>query len=272
MKNILVPTDFSPSANAAASVALKMASKAGASIHFLHLFDQLQPTEHHVPSEAVGKHAHQDAEAGQAKENLNQLVEQADKLSVRAFPIFVLNDGNQSIEDYTKAYSIDFVVMGSHGHRNFRERLLGSNTRRLIRDLELPVLVMKEGWVSDLRSVLFASTFGSDLAHASKQAITFAGLLNAKLNFLQVRLVNDKADASQVQERLRQLKALCPASTSFNHVETNDVDWAVADFCERIGADIIALSRHERYGATQLVTHSIAEHLVKKGKHPVLVL
>ncbi|MDZ7846529.1 MAG: universal stress protein [Owenweeksia sp.] len=37
MKNILVPTDFSPLADAAGEYALKLAAKAKAEIHFLHI-------------------------------------------------------------------------------------------------------------------------------------------------------------------------------------------------------------------------------------------
>ena len=37
MKNILVPTDFSETANRAADIAIAIAEKSGAEIHFLHL-------------------------------------------------------------------------------------------------------------------------------------------------------------------------------------------------------------------------------------------
>ncbi|MEB2784992.1 universal stress protein [Algoriphagus persicinus] len=43
MKNILIPTDFSERANRAADIAIAIAEKSGAEVHFSHLYITLVP-------------------------------------------------------------------------------------------------------------------------------------------------------------------------------------------------------------------------------------
>ena len=42
-----------------------------------------------------------------------------------------------------KAHNADLIVMGSHGANGFQEMFIGSNTEKVVRNADVPVLVIK---------------------------------------------------------------------------------------------------------------------------------
>jgi nucleotide-binding universal stress UspA family protein len=43
-----------------------------------------------------------------------------------------------------KKHNVDLVVMGSHGASGFQEMFVGSNTEKVVRNSDVPVLVIKK--------------------------------------------------------------------------------------------------------------------------------
>jgi nucleotide-binding universal stress UspA family protein len=43
----------------------------------------------------------------------------------------------------SKTNNIDLIVMGSHGSGGFQEMFIGSNTEKVVRNSDVPVLVIK---------------------------------------------------------------------------------------------------------------------------------
>ncbi|MGB5929097.1 MAG: universal stress protein, partial [Cyclobacteriaceae bacterium] len=96
MNNILVPSDFSPSANRAADVAIAIAEQSGAEIHFLHL--QITP----VPWVKLDKEKEQRfpetlKEIGHAKNELSKLVKKAEEKGLKAEQFLVFDVGREEI-------------------------------------------------------------------------------------------------------------------------------------------------------------------------------
>ncbi len=130
---ILVPTDFSKPSDAALAHARRLASNTGATIHLLHVVDNLflravlgDPHDY----EAAALRQLQDREAAHAEDISSILaVERSDEPA-------------DEITSYARTHGIDMIVMGTHGRGRMAHLLLGSVAARVARTAPCPVLTM----------------------------------------------------------------------------------------------------------------------------------
>ncbi len=163
MKKILVPTDFSEQATIALRAATNIARKSGAEIILLHIIDLPQETMdmikpgYDLPEIMFFK------EHAEAKLTQTSLSEELNGLNVSQ--ILKLGRTFNEVTDVAKANNIDLIVMGSHGASGFKELFIGSNTEKVIRTSEIPVLAIKgtETEVS-FNKVVFANDFTEETA------------------------------------------------------------------------------------------------------------
>jgi nucleotide-binding universal stress UspA family protein len=269
MKKILVPTDFSECADYAAHVAMLIAAKTGASLHFLHIMPN--PNENlHVPHNTdISIRSEQKIKAHNA---LNELVSKATHAGLEASPLLVFDKGNEQIEHYISPLQIDLIVMGSHGASGIRELVIGSKTQRVVRHSPVPVLVVKHCGSKEfeIKNIVYASTFQGSDDHALTLVTDFANLWKATLHVLFIsfgeRRINE-ADQTKIMDELK-LKYPNINFTS-NHIEVNDEEWGIHQFAKLIDADIITLNTEDTRGF--LLHRNVAEELVNHEQTPVLV-
>ncbi|GCC50416.1 universal stress protein [Chryseotalea sanaruensis] len=270
IKNILVPTDFSVCAQQAATVAIELAAKMDATIHFLHLLAE-PDDELHVPGNVLTKNK-VNKEVAEARTKLNELVIQAERQGVEGKQVLVFDKGNDQIEDYIKPYKIQFIVMGSHGKTGIRELVIGSNTQSIIKHTTVPVLVLKKPVGKfKFQNIVFASTFVEDPSTALGILLKLSKSWSAKVHILFVNLESQSVTTEQAYTLLNKLKAKYPDKPfTINLVENTDEEWAINQFADKIQADLIAITRHDRVG--YIFSHCVAEDLIKHFDTPVLVL
>jgi len=269
MKNILVPTDFSPCAQNAAKAAIQLAVRLKASIHFVHLMpvsDELSLP--HVSQTALHNH-----EKGHAQNQLNLLVATASRLGLTATPLLVFDKGNERIENYIVPLAIDLIVVGSHGATGIRELVIGSNTQRLVRNSSVPVLVIKHNITDSFKteSIVFASTFSEEMIDPFNKLVEIARLLGANVHILFINFI-DKLVSQEVMDKIVQklIRPFPDVQFTTNTAEANDEEFGIHQFVEMIHADIVAITTHDKTGF--LIRHSVAEDLVNHENIPVLVL
>jgi len=272
MKKILVPTDFSDCAEAAAEVAMALAKKAGAEIYFIHICPDTS-MKAHVPGVKL-PFIDTNKEVSGGRSELSVLVNKAESLGVKATPILVFDRGNEKIENYIEPYLIDFIVMGSHGVKGIRELVLGSNTQRMVRHVKVPVLVVKEKPASlNFKNILFASSFQEDVASAFKEVISLASLMNSNVHIVYINFIDHLVEPRVAEARMKSLEDNFPAiKFSTNLAETNDEEYAIHEFANELQADIISLTAHDKNGLVKFLSPSVAEALVNHENKPVLVL
>ena len=137
-ENILVPTDGSEGARAAARPAAAVAMPTDATVHALSvvdvrsmgvdvrsdlILDELQ----HVAQDAVGT-----IEDDLATEGVGSIRTEI----VHGVPY-------QAIQAYVEDNDVDLVVMGTHGRTGLERYLLGSVTEKLVRTAPVPVLTVR---------------------------------------------------------------------------------------------------------------------------------
>lgn len=127
IKNILVPTDFSPSATKALDYAVELARKTQSTILLLHI----------VESNEVMETTEENSEK---MELIKKSIQQTTQVVVNTKLIRGL--AIDSIHDSIKTDEIDLVIMGTVGNSRFSEKIFGSKTAKLISSSPVAVLAI----------------------------------------------------------------------------------------------------------------------------------
>ena len=145
-KTILVPHDFSASANHAAAIARDEAKAHGAKLHLLHVIDlpiQFRPDTVIVPESTGAPINVKDYAVAQAEAHLNDLVARLAKDGVTATSFIRVGYAVDEIVRFVDENSIDLVVMGTHGRTGLAHLLVGSVAERVVRTCKAPVLTIR---------------------------------------------------------------------------------------------------------------------------------
>lgn len=91
------------------------------------------------------------------------------------------------LNNVAKEQNIDLIVMGSHGSTGFNEIFIGSNTEKVVRNSDVPVLVIKEQKSNFIiKNILFACSFSEDMVMAYKNVKLMAQKFSAKLKLVYI--------------------------------------------------------------------------------------
>jgi nucleotide-binding universal stress UspA family protein len=130
-RRILVPTDFSLASRLAFPLAALLARTFGAEVTVLHVVSAARQSALQGLPEAVGVPT-EDSVRRFAKEDLGDLP---------LVPVVLKGHVWERIAHTAGSASSDLVVMATRGHDSFSDRILGSNTERVLRHAPCPVLV-----------------------------------------------------------------------------------------------------------------------------------
>jgi len=146
-KRILVPTDFSLSADRALNYAVSIARLYKAEILVLHVF-QLQEYLGLLSQKAQidERTANEVLEIAkkQAVDSLEETVRRHADAGVAMNPDLVIGVPFEEIVEYAAQREVDLIVMPAHGRTGLAHFFLGSTTERVIERAACPVLAVKQ--------------------------------------------------------------------------------------------------------------------------------
>jgi len=200
MKNILVPVDFSKYAEHALYMAASIARIQNAEIHLVHTLDLGEGV---LPDD--GLNAFDAAPFVMLTEkkfnsfiNKPYLQDVKVSYSVRKTSVY------KEISDVINEVKADLVVMGSKGISGLEEFFIGSNTQRVVRYSEVPVMVIKnkmEGFV--IENAVFACDFQEENSKSYKSAFDFFKLLNIKMNLVYINTPDNFESSPKIKKRIK---------------------------------------------------------------------
>lgn len=270
MKRILVPTDFSQHADNALKVAAEIAKKQNCEILLLHLLE--------VPSQM------NDAITGAAgipeimlfiKKGNEALENETQKSFLKDIPIsqhVKLDKASHGILSFSKSNNIDLIVMGSHGVSGIDEILMGSNTEKVVRQSEIPVLVIKNNIFNyNQPNFVFASDFLNEIKIPFKKMIEFAKIFDAKISLVMICTPNSFKSTKVAKKILTDFITEFDSENFSTHIynDTN-IEKGILNFANDTNADLIGLCTHGRTGLSHFFTGSISEDLVNHAIKPVI--
>lgn len=146
-KTILVPHDFSSSANHAAALARDEAKAHGGALVLLHVVDlprQLPPDAAMVSSSGSGNPITlRDYAMSSAESHLADLKARLEKEGVSVTVATRTGAPVEQIVAFADEIKADLIVMGTHGHTGIRHLIAGSVTEKVVRSAKVPVLTVR---------------------------------------------------------------------------------------------------------------------------------
>ena len=273
MKNILVATDFSGCAINAMNMGLALAEYFDATIHYLTTMDD------HRNGEALGFSLLTNSTAEKEfVENVNVLFEKWKKeAAIRNVKIKTTCTSGKilpTLKNYVDKNQIDFVVMGSHGHSGVKGFFIGSNCQKVVRALHVPVFIVKDKAIRyEFKNVVFASNFKNEEKASFQKFLTFIQKFKPEvIHLVAVNTLNSFAKSTEeMEKRLDEFAEQCKFAKCKKHIYPDlFVETGIRNFSEKINADLIAISNHNRHPVKRIFSGSTVETLVQNSNLPVL--
>lgn len=272
MKKILVPTDFSKHAGYALRVAAQIANKTGSEIFLLHMLEL--PNQ---MSDAIDKGSTVPEVLffmEKAHEKFDKIKDKKILRGLQVTEVVQFQKTFEGIIEFSKKQEVDLIVMGSHGSNGFEEIFIGSNTEKVIRKSNVPVLVIKENLDEFLvKNFVFASDFSKEAKKSFEKAIKFAEVFDAYLNLLMINTPNQfksTSDAEEIMNNFVKDFNLPLDSYSLHLYNEINIEKGILKFSNNIKADLIGMSTHGRMGLNHFFNGSISEDLVNHTTKSVI--
>ena len=268
MKTIIVPTDFSECAKNALKAASDIARKSDAEIHLIHVYEK-----------PVWGFAEANVDLIKNRKLHDQIEEELHKTAMLPFMkglqvvkhIFTDLKIREAL-DHKKLMDADLIVMGSHGINGWREFFIGSNTEKIVRFAEPPVLVIKEWYDNfEIKNMVFASNFSSEVDTMFRKIENLASVFSAKIHLLKVITPRTFEPSYQSIDKMKDfVRKFYLTEFSINTYNDETVEDGILNFSRQTEADLIAMETHGRTGFAHLINGSITEDLVNHIPLPVL--
>jgi nucleotide-binding universal stress UspA family protein len=144
LKNILVATDFSEPAEAALRYGSELARRFNASLHVLHVVDDVAARPSALPGMPPDVGVLQTTLEQDARANLETLVPEPDRTALRAqLDIAVSAWPGEAILGYARDAQIDLIIVGTHGRSGLARFFIGSVAQHVARTASCPVLTVR---------------------------------------------------------------------------------------------------------------------------------
>jgi len=274
MKKILVPVDFSQHSEYALEVAASIAKKQNAEIiavHMMGLNDGFITRDE--SKETMEAMFYLRLAEKRFSEFLDKDYLEGIKVTdtVHNYKIF------SELNDVALDFKADLIVMGSHGSSGLKEVFVGSNTEKVVRTSEIPVLVIKhrhENFNPELG--VFACDFLENAIGPYKRAQKMFDALGVNMQMLYVNLAGDFRSTREIEKRilsfLKSAGESNPLESLNKVVQYNEysVEAGIFGYSQVSNADIIALPTQGRQGLAHFFSGSIGEDVVNHSDLPVL--
>src|SRR5690349_8038544 len=148
MKKILVPTDFSKEAQIATEVARDIAKKAGSELIFLHVIEGASGGSFNVEGETkyggdIEDKLFNHALIKKAKQQMEKLLSNNMFEGIKVKSELKLGTPFHGMRTIITERKVDLVVMGTAGKHKLEDEILGTNTEKVVRQSNCPVLTVQ---------------------------------------------------------------------------------------------------------------------------------
>lgn len=275
MKTIIVPIDFSEHSEYALNAAAILAKEQNAKILALHMLEL--STVHAYGEETQSKHIERALFYTKLAEKKFDEFLQKDYLQgvsvtplIRHFKVF------SELGEVASENDADLVVMGSKGSSGLSEFFIGSNTEKVVRHSEIPVLVVKSKPINwDVKKVVFASDFSEEAIPSFSKSIELLESLNAEVQLLYVNVPGEGFRATDemewaVETFLEQAEGNLDRVNDVHFIADKSAEKGILKYAKKVDVDIVAVTTHGRTGLARFFEGSVSEDLVNHADFAIL--
>ncbi|MCI5059282.1 MAG: universal stress protein [Flavobacteriales bacterium] len=267
---ILVPIDFGSNTGAIINSAKKIAELNGATIRLLYVVEP-----------GIDKFLEEDKKFSDISDGLpsekmvdnyfRKLGLSMDISSFETKSIYAKTKASLSIIYHAEQYEADLIVMGAFGSGKTEFSSVGSTSERVLRNCNIPVLIIKDRAIENIDNVVITSAFHGEINNIFGKQWSIIKKFKPKLHLLKVitpaRFQTTK-DSLAVMENFVYTHNL--NDTTFNTYADRSVEAGILSFSEKINADLTLITTHPERSIYQLFRGKLGDQLVKSVQTPIL--
>lgn len=274
MEKILVPIDFSKKSEYASKMAARIAKKSNSTVYLLHMIE--------LPSGIVDMGAGSNFSIPESmlylrkvKERILEFKEKFFHKNTEVHHSIRFENPHKGILEYAEKINSDLIIMGSKGHSDFEEILIGSNTEKVVRTSKVPVLVVKrDSEKFRMKNLIFASSFkNEDKKEVFRKFLDFVNHFKSEIHLLKVNTPSKFESTHDATLKIKNfIEEFDLPKYSINIYNDASIQKGILNFSKDINADLIALSTSGRTGLSHLFSASVTKTLSKKALKPILTI
>lgn len=305
---ILLATDASENAFAAARVAIDLSEKTGSELHVVLVGEQVPPYIAEPGGLYMGANSSEFADLQRAKQNVQQrLDEQVGRIEAGGGSVtqahLRVGAADEEVVALAEELGAGLIVIGSRGLGGLKRALMGSISESIVHHAHCPVLVVRtEGdhATSFFPTKILLAADGSEEAElALRVAVELTNQTGSDLDIIYVgrqldyagALVGhqwsyvgpdigplpssqeelDRMDREFLGAQVEQIEAAGGTVTQA-HLELGRPDVAIIALGERIGAGLIVMGSRGLGGIRRTLVGSVSDSVVRHAHCPVLVV
>ena len=292
IRRILAPTDFSPLAAEACSLAARLANRLEAGLVVFHAIPLLDLTrEIEAKRRRTGE-----AVLSDTRQGLRAWLEAAVPEEWRRFLAIEMQvaAGDPAREIAAAAAETDLVVMATHGRSGLGQLVMGSVTAAVLRTGRVPVLALRAGQgdrpLTAVKRILWATDLSPTSEGAGRYVLPLAEMFSAEVFLLHVVSAAQLVGAPDMPVPLpgewleaelaardrdlasREKEIEATGATARRKVTVGAPAATILAEAEAERADLIVMGTHGRRGLPHVLLGSVAEAVIRKAPCPVLVV
>ncbi len=273
MKKIIVPVDFSEYSEYALETAAGLAKKFDSELIVLHMLELSNELLTHSGDAII------EESVFYIKLVEQKFVEFLDRdylKDINIVPIVKHFKVFSEVNDVAREQDANLIVMGSHGVSGMKEFLIGSNTEKVVRHSDIPVLIIKHNPILlDFENAVFASDFSDEAIRPYINAKQVFDKLGAKMYLVYVNSPDGNFKSSpeidrKVSQFLKKADGNLDNMSKVTVVSDYSIEKGILNFANVMGADIVAVATHGRKGLSHFFEGSISEDLANHSTLPVM--
>lgn len=278
MNKILVPTDFSPPAEQALKVAIRLAKKMNSEIILLNVM--LTNDDAIIEANEQGVSITASAEENYLKDvvkgvqtNLKNLIAETDFENIS---YEIISGGVvKAITKYIESHTIDMIVMGTHGENEDDDYFITSLAERIVRACTCPIVTVQvlgdKQEREEFKNIVFACDLEQNYQIPIDEVKKFQALYNATLHLVFVNTQSSFLSTYEAELKAQSFAANYQLDNYEFHLYCDYVeDEGIVHFAETVDADLVVMVSRKRKGFSRLLSGSVSEGVVRLSKIPVL--
>lgn len=278
MKRILVPTDFSPTAERALRFALDFAERSSGTVILYHVHKP-------VTNEFVGTVDDRDMYNRQTEVNLVKKMQRLKKKVTEdnhVVPVSAVLGHSPVIDNilgFAEANQVDMIIMGTQGATGIRKTIIGTVAAKIAEQADIPVLLIpgKYDW-KDPTHLVFASNYSLADREALTILLSIAKLFKSRVTVLHLRNVylstaeKEKVQADFDAYAFALQRDFTEHKIKFSLLDTDSVIETMENLDKKMPYDIITMVRRKKGFYEKFFIGSFTKNMAYITKQPLLII
>ncbi len=273
MKTILVPVDFSEHSEYALEVAASIAKKQNAEIIVVHMMGL---NESYLTKDEQQEVFNAIYFMKLTKQRFDKFLDKDYLKDIDVSQVVKSHKVFNEINEVTQEYEADLIVMGSHGSAGVKEVFVGSNTEKVVRTANIPVLVIKQK-ITDFKieKAVFVTDFALDTLTSFMKAREFFKAFNVTPKILFINI--PEKFMSTIEMELKAYNFLIDVGMDNKKFQDDVIFYddytaekGIYNYCNENKIDAIAIPTHGRKGLGHFFFGSMGEDVANHADIPVV--